>query len=600
MRPRIFNTIAILVNMFLIWYLIYRPLTDPRYVGVKVIKNELEELAKERTLHQSQENATTILLDRSTRLQDFASAKTVNNSTTNGFLLYLPHSGYHNQRISLENAVIVAYLLNRTLVVPDMIIGAPIPFRSFDGLRNRLELAYLQFGLEACQGKNVRWYKDLQTTDVPPMLRDELIYERGNKFGDCNKEMMFSGEKLSRLFSPWNDMISMGKVQEFVSMISQTDFERQFALKLFDAESWKWYETLDAVFYAKDTTLYSYRYFDSEAFTAEDASYRPLNLTGMSNYSAPDSFDEVSPIPLAKYTSYIDLASLRTVQRPFLHLGSLFGSSRLHLPFLQQDFQKTIVSKPQKLLIHLHALSKEASVITNPTIQQVSNNIANLLGGGPGQYFSAHIRFSGGGFPDQVSGNVLTAIKTFADEMGKSVKDILGAGSELGNRIESIVSQFKTKDQLPRLRWKPFTSKFTLESDPFDACVELATNRNQTSTTLYSPLVYLATDAPNPHLIPAFKDLFKTFPCTVTLDDFKDLLADLSGKPVNTETDSTESSQAPQRVPVSQLFTPRTSHLFLPFIDLFVASRSRMYSGSKGSTFSAFVGKMWGDYWNQS
>jgi hypothetical protein len=34
------------------------------------------------------------------------------------YLTYLPHSGFHNQRISLENAFVLAALLNRTLIVP--------------------------------------------------------------------------------------------------------------------------------------------------------------------------------------------------------------------------------------------------------------------------------------------------------------------------------------------------------------------------------------------------------------------------------------------------------------------------------------------------
>lgn len=31
------------------------------------------------------------------------------------FLGFLPHSGFHNQRIGLENAMMLGYLLNRTV-----------------------------------------------------------------------------------------------------------------------------------------------------------------------------------------------------------------------------------------------------------------------------------------------------------------------------------------------------------------------------------------------------------------------------------------------------------------------------------------------------
>ena len=42
---------------------------------------------------------------------------------TSSYLAYLPHSGLHNQRIALENALTLAYLLNRTLLVPPARLG---------------------------------------------------------------------------------------------------------------------------------------------------------------------------------------------------------------------------------------------------------------------------------------------------------------------------------------------------------------------------------------------------------------------------------------------------------------------------------------------
>src|SRR5258708_16595107 len=45
------------------------------------------------------------------------------------YLTYLPHSGFHNQRISLENAFVLAALLNRTLIVPPARLSSnPIPY----------------------------------------------------------------------------------------------------------------------------------------------------------------------------------------------------------------------------------------------------------------------------------------------------------------------------------------------------------------------------------------------------------------------------------------------------------------------------------------
>lgn len=48
---------------------------------------------------------------------------------TDLYLTYLPHSGFHNQRISLENAFVLAVLLNRTLIIPPVRLSSnPIPY----------------------------------------------------------------------------------------------------------------------------------------------------------------------------------------------------------------------------------------------------------------------------------------------------------------------------------------------------------------------------------------------------------------------------------------------------------------------------------------
>ncbi|KAF7968725.1 hypothetical protein HWV62_29593 [Athelia sp. TMB] len=58
------------------------------------------------------------------------------------FLAYLPHSGFHNQRIALENALVLAVLLNRTLLLPPARLGSkPLRYVAFDRLRVYLALS---------------------------------------------------------------------------------------------------------------------------------------------------------------------------------------------------------------------------------------------------------------------------------------------------------------------------------------------------------------------------------------------------------------------------------------------------------------------------
>ena len=55
------------------------------------------------------------------------------------YLAYLPHSGFHNQRIAFENALVLARILNRTLLVPPARLGKDlVSYHKFDDLQHLL------------------------------------------------------------------------------------------------------------------------------------------------------------------------------------------------------------------------------------------------------------------------------------------------------------------------------------------------------------------------------------------------------------------------------------------------------------------------------
>ncbi|KAI8072346.1 hypothetical protein BC940DRAFT_292375 [Gongronella butleri] len=58
----------------------------------------------------------------------------VANHDTERFLAYLPHSGLSNQRIELENALLMASVLNRTLLIPPALLGNVIGWNGHDHL----------------------------------------------------------------------------------------------------------------------------------------------------------------------------------------------------------------------------------------------------------------------------------------------------------------------------------------------------------------------------------------------------------------------------------------------------------------------------------
>ncbi|EPQ52906.1 hypothetical protein GLOTRDRAFT_45604 [Gloeophyllum trabeum ATCC 11539] len=58
------------------------------------------------------------------------------------FLSYLPHSGFNNQRIALENALVLSRMLNRTLLLPPARLGnKPLPYMDFEKLSHFVSLS---------------------------------------------------------------------------------------------------------------------------------------------------------------------------------------------------------------------------------------------------------------------------------------------------------------------------------------------------------------------------------------------------------------------------------------------------------------------------
>ncbi|KAG0096304.1 hypothetical protein BGZ93_004743 [Podila epicladia] len=96
---------------------------------------------------------------------------------TEKYITFLPHSGFHNQRSELENALVLARLLNRTLIIPKVYLGPPMPWLTFHLLHSRL-LYQTKTGLEHCRALIDDQFEDTEedpqaTTTEAPVVRIE-------------------------------------------------------------------------------------------------------------------------------------------------------------------------------------------------------------------------------------------------------------------------------------------------------------------------------------------------------------------------------------------------------------------------------------------
>lgn len=183
------------------------------------------------------------------------------------YLAYLPHSGFHNQRIALENALVLARILNRTLLVPPAHLGTNFfSYHKFDEL-----------------------YRLLVHSGKQGLLH-------------CSKLP-------SRVFAPecwdYNDYTHVSW-EWLVDLSSLAAEQPLFQNELF---TYPWLENpppdANNMLTLKDQTAYDFRFVD----------YTPT----------PDSR------PHPRYHTAYPIATLAASNAQLIQLGTLFGSARLHL-----------------------------------------------------------------------------------------------------------------------------------------------------------------------------------------------------------------------------------------------------------------------------
>ncbi|CAI2163987.1 20333_t:CDS:1 [Funneliformis geosporum] len=125
-------------------------------------------------------------------------------SSREKFITYLPHSGLHNQRVALENAAFLAWALNRTLILPPLILGARFPFKSFDKLESMLNY------VSTTKQENCISVKSQLNITKCETLRDSYTFYRWDQLFDLtfisrNVKIIHRDELISKnLFSNFN------------------------------------------------------------------------------------------------------------------------------------------------------------------------------------------------------------------------------------------------------------------------------------------------------------------------------------------------------------------------------------------------------------
>jgi hypothetical protein len=385
-------------------------------------------------------------------------------------LSYLPHSGFHNQRIALENALVLSRLLNRTLLVPPIRFGRrAIPYRNSTTLQRVLDANHTAF---LCQLSDNAAYRN-NTTVAQGTFLDIQDFPERCALGRKQKSVTYT-------YLPWGwitDFDFIRQLQPTIQTLSSTHFWLSSRLGLH----------ADDVLAISDTSKYQHRFVDG---IMPNPSSDPRTFTN------------------ATYSQDIALTSLTNHPARLIQLGSLFGSRRLKL---SDPAHKAIRKQIRR---HMN--------LKHPLLQRSSIDITKKISGSGSDFLGAHLRCNDGYFLE-------TAIEHSRMLWWKLVHGILGLS--IGRTRQLELDHSTTGDSsrsLPLERYispskspihLPFDhGTLTADADSTRKCKgKLHTDPNLERLNI--PL-FIATDSKDPRTDKHLSLFRQTFPCVFFLGDF--------------------------------------------------------------------------------
>ncbi|GAA5820173.1 hypothetical protein JCM3770_004809 [Rhodotorula araucariae] len=449
------------------------------------------------------------------------------------YLAYSPHSGYHNQRISLENALTLAYLLKRTLLLPPVWLGHAIPYISFDKLQRRLEMATKE-GLEHC-------IEFGEGTAADPLPRE------CDGFWDWT-------------VVDWNFLVDLGEAEQLVPIKRRWNMSMDWLAGELDLRAPDRRGERSNVFSLRDDTMYRYRFYDS-----------------------PDDYD-----PLDKWGGRIDIDQLRADSdaHTLVHVGSMFGTNRLRVTRdegydARGAFRRAMVFRTEAV----DAVTDEIRDLLGGEGRYFGLHLR--VGDG---VFQKNARSNMRGVWDKLCGDKMKVDPKVCDEVrergerrrlqrrGPPVTlDVVSAtvvatdaGAALAKRANSRPQRQGAYHHAPL---PPLPKIRTLADSPVSSTLTCRGPLHTDPRFLaFNTPLYIATDSKLAHLDPHLAVFFDAFPCTFVLSDFGALASLRRLNRLRSDEDKT---------PLAQFLYPQ--------LDAQIAAWGRGLVGTPQSTYSRFA-----------
>ncbi|CAG8481465.1 14449_t:CDS:1 [Ambispora leptoticha] len=378
------------------------------------------------------------------------------------FLTYLPHSGFHNQRISLENAIFLAWATNRTLVIPPIIFGAKIPYQTFSLLANRLSLI----------GK-----------EVLPDCSNETV---ANKKEACEVKRNRSFRTLVK----WDQVMDLSFAKEFARTVQRSDFNQSTLFRMVNVTDTK------QVYVQPDKTLYDFEIFDNPN----------ANLSQQ------------------RFQNKLLLSDLKLRREKLMYFGSIFSSQRIvtelseNRSFFDQVRKHMIIGNPvmlgvvEKIVDELGGLGSfvgiylkigDGKTLNNNTISTI-NNITKQLIDEYAPEMKSDIKL------DEAAANDTNNTDNTNNQ--DDLEDNLDDSEEDPNTLETPIERRRSFAAGRGLQASGLVAECQSKAKPTQndmPIIYIATDASRLNSSLSQE---------------AFKEIFSIFPCVFFIGNFSDQL----------------------------------------------------------------------------
>lgn len=372
------------------------------------------------------------------------------------YLAYLPHSGFHNQRIALENALLLAQLLNRTLLVPDARLGGkPIPYSNYTTLWEMLEV------VETAERGTARSKSDDEKADKanPSAVRTKAA-------------LHLQSQSQPAIYVPWDDLVDIKKLDNEIHMLRRPSMSKEWLRDVLGVLP-------DEIMEVKDARIYQFCIvFEGKT----DDQRGSIKMSGPSQYQSQASDKpQIDVVNKCEEQLHIyDLLKLGGNKVKLLQFGSLFGFSRIRLPDLHtlpshlQLMSTALSSNPARLrkstfdntLVNLsatvkvtHKRIKESMLYTNPYLLRAADMARKKI---KGKYIAVHLRLGEkfeerrGGILRAVWWEVVHGVLQYSTKqtrkMELALRMLTGTISQNPNPVTAYsVSGIKLKQEEPRV-----------------------------------------------------------------------------------------------------------------------------------------------------